>query len=247
MERWRSLVLGLGGVVAAAGCGDGGKSDGGTGGDIPGLVAYWSFNSQSDPGHDDSGLGNDQVNRGATWASSGKRGGAMSFDGAASYMESMNQVTIDTSQERTVSAWVRLNSTAQGRGLLDIYETKKSAACLYNHADALSDAGVFCFYNGGGGDGADTACTKPGTMQLASWYHLVGVVAGSSLTLYVNKSSADVQVDDNGGNLTTVTNRIVLGRHPWLGGLSYLDGLLDEVRIYNRALTQSEVDKLYDL
>jgi hypothetical protein len=178
-------------------------------------------------------------------------GGAMRLDGVNDYMQTLETLTVDTGQPRTVAAWVKLESTGVGRGVVALVNVPTPwtvfpmSAMLLNHADALSTVGVFAFYNGRPNP-ADVVTTNASTIALNTWYHLVGVVENNTVRLYVNGSQAGTTVYD--GNLppTTITAPVTLGRHwhtaAW--GWRYLHGLIDDVRIYDRALTEAEIQAL---
>ncbi|PIW91613.1 MAG: hypothetical protein COZ91_00770 [Candidatus Nealsonbacteria bacterium CG_4_8_14_3_um_filter_39_7] len=70
------------------------------------------------------------------------------------------------------------------------------------------------------------------------WYHIVGRWDGTDMRLFANGVDIGNPVSLTGSILTT-TNTLKIGKHYSLA--SYFNGLIDEVRIYNRALTAGEV------
>ena len=94
-----------------------------------GLVAYFPFNGNA---NDESGNGNHGTEYGGVSYENGVVGKAANFDGVDNYIETLNEVTVDTNEPRTVCAWVYLRSTGQGRGIVQLDEPGKSAASLYN-------------------------------------------------------------------------------------------------------------------
>ena len=213
------------------------------------LVAYWSFDDQDNPGFDEIDNGSPLQSYGATWTSNGHIGGAMSFDGVNDYMETSTEFTVNTGEPRTVSAWVYLRSTGVGRGIVMLPDysypngqVTPLSASLINHSDSLSISGVFAFYNGP--LGADVAQSGANRIQLNRWYHLAGVVENNTVRLYVDGSTAGTIVDNPGNANATVTSKFLLGVHYFVGNWDYLNGLIDEVRIYNRALSQAEIECL---
>jgi len=74
-----------------------------------GLVGYWNFDQGSGTtASDSSGYNNHGTIYGASWTS-GKVGGALSFDGLDDYVDCGNSETLDPTQEATVEAWVNFN------------------------------------------------------------------------------------------------------------------------------------------
>ena len=78
------------------------------------------------------------------------------------------------------------------------------------------------------------------------WHHVVGVYDGITAKIYVDKVL--VGSTSKSGNLQTNTNRVNIGRNPIgdaVNGERYWNGKLDEVMIWNRALSSSEISSLY--
>ena len=85
------------------------------------------------------------------------------------------------------------------------------------------------------------------TLSTGTWYHLVCSISGTSCTLYLNgNSQGSVTVN----SLTsTIFNNFQIGLLPTAAGFPsglYYDGKLDELAIFNRALTSTEVSDIYD-
>ena len=79
------------------------------------------------------------------------------------------------------------------------------------------------------------------TLSNATWYHLATVHDGTSATLYLNGSSLGTQTVNAVGS--TSGNTFNIGRYST--GSYYWNGYLDEVALFNRALTSSEVSNIY--
>jgi hypothetical protein len=86
--------------------------------------------------------------------------------------------------------------------------------------------------------------TNGPVLSTGVWYHLVGVFDGSSVKIYVNGILGD-SIPASG---TTNTNpsSINIGRRELSGHQSWINGLIDDVLIYNRALSEAEIKALYD-
>lgn len=216
-----------------------------------GLIAYWSFDNESDPTHDDSGAGNDLINYGAEWTSDGIGGGAMSFIGSNSYMESSNSLSFDMTEDRTFCAWAKLNSIDTGRGIVMVASSytddpDPTAGMLLNHSHDLGLAGVFAFYSVGENRTGDIILNNGNTIDLDNWYHLCAVVDDNVSELYINGSSGNTFTNRDEPTTGTVIGKALLGRHFYNVQWKYLDGLIDEVRIYDRALSEYDVQNLYE-
>lgn len=212
-----------------------------------GLVGYWSFDNSSNPGYDDSNNGRNGVVHGATWATGPFGGGALYFDGVDDNVEithhdSLNAGTGDIS----VAALV----------MSDDPDSLTRIVAKFQHSSTLHmDIGYYLMaplgpsaFLFGVGDGTSTCRVSSNTTNAEAkgqLYHLVGVrnTTASTVNLYVNgvlhDSVADTTLD------TTNTTSLIIGSHPPCHAVEYFNGMIDEVRIYNRALSDSEIQDLY--
>jgi len=201
-----------------------------------GLVGYWSFDDWADPGRDDSGNGNDGTVHGATWTT-GKFGGALSFDGVDNYVSVSDDAALDITGNITVSAWVYLTrgglyqaivtkcvSSGARNNPFDFRTTWHAKPDLaFVRADAVAHERVY------------------GTVALAmgQWHHVSVRVENNIPDFYVNGYITGKYADTTFTRTPTGNaNPLLIGRRD--DGL-YFNGLIDEVRIYNRALSGSEI------
>ncbi len=204
-----------------------------------GLVAAYGFNENSGTVvNDNSGNGNNgTLTNGPSWSASGKYGSAISFDGTNDYINVSDANSLDLTNRMTVEAWVYATN-------LTGYKT---AICKENGSSNLAYALSPNNSTSGSSNqrpntririGSSTS-TVTGTNKLSAntWTHLASTYDGSVLRLYVNgvlASSTNVT-----GNISVTTNPLRIGGSTALS--QYFMGMIDEVRIYNRALSQSEI------
>jgi hypothetical protein len=198
-----------------------------------GLVAAYAFNENSGTTAADlSGNSNTGSVSGATWSAQGKFGNALSFDGGSNVVNVNDSSSLWLSNGMTLEAWVYpVNALA---GWKSILRKEGDAFFLY----ASSDQGNVPAVGGKFGSVAGYQIAF-GTSPLPSntWTHLAATYDGSVLRLFVNGSQ--VSSLTVGGPIRNDALPLRIGNSTYPG--ECLPGTIDEVRIYGRALTQSEI------
>jgi hypothetical protein len=201
-----------------------------------GLVGYWSFDDWANAGRDDSGNGHDGTVYGATWAA-GKFGGALSFDGADDYVSVPDDAALDVLGDITISAWIYFTRGGSYQAIVtrcvgsgarnnpfDFRTTWHAKPDLaFVRADATAHERVY------------------GTAALAigQWHHVSVRVENNIPDFYVDGLITGKYADTTFTRTPTGSaNPLLIGRRD--DGL-YFNGLIDEVRIYSRALSGSEI------
>ena len=198
-----------------------------------GLVGYWSFDEgTSTIATDFSGTGNHATTtNGPAWVN-GKRGKALLFDGSNTYVSAPSSASLHPTSAVTVSAWVRANTWANDRRIVATGDTVTGYELLSNGRSLLS------WY-------VENVTEIDGPLpSTGEWHHIVGSYTGSTNTLYIDGVVAAFEGASGGINPTT--NNLFIGASSADGpSTDHFDGLIDEVRIYNRGLSATEVAKLY--
>ena len=179
---------------------------------------------------DSSGNGNTGTVSGATWTAAGKYGSALSFNGSSARVNIPNSVSLQLSGGMTLEAWVDPTSvTSAWRDVL-----YKGNDNYYLEATS-SPGGV----PGGGGivGGGYGEVYGPTKLTANSWAYLSLTYDGTALRLYVNGSL--VSTTAKTGTLATSTNQLQIGGDSLYG--QYFNGLIDEVRVYNTALSAGQI------
>ncbi len=212
-----------------------------------GLVAYYSFDNEADLGHDDSGNSNDGISNGATWIADGT-GGIVSFDGIDDYIEVSNSEPFKTDQF-SVCAFVKSNSPIPDGGGRYVFEVGwpgggyGNGHGMYINNNYNNTNGLTAFYYTAVGSQANLLSSGDGSYQELK--HYCYQFDGSKVQIYVNgvkkseQSASLIRYSDNSNYF-----KIIIGRSANLG--NGMHGLIDNLRIYNRALTKSEIQKLYE-
>jgi fibronectin type 3 domain-containing protein len=197
-----------------------------------GLVLAYSFNAGSGTTVSDaSGNGNTGTINGATWSTQGRFGGALSFNGLNNTVVIPSSASLNVSAAMTLEAWIM--PTAAQSGWRTVMQREVDAYFL----NASNDSGAL-FPAGGGTIGGPVSWVSGGTPSpVNAWTHLALTYDGTTLRLYVNGTLAAGQ--NVSGAIQTNSNALRIGGNVPYG--EFFQGLIDEVRVYNRALSQSEV------
>ena len=206
----------------------------------PGQTGAWKFDETSGTLAADSvGSANATLTAGATFTV-GHSGNALHLAAAGQYAATAGPVAA-TSGAYTVSAWVRLASTS---GIQTAVSQDGSAVSGF-YLQLIN--GQFAFtVMGADSTSAGYVRATGGTTPVANtWYHLVGVrdAAAGSVSLYINGSPNATQT------LTanwSAAGPLAFGRARWnSGNADPWSGDIDQARVWNRALTSTEVASLY--
>jgi len=212
-----------------------------------GLVGYWSFEDGSGTKAEDfspSSTNTGTLTNGPAWVD-GKIGKALSFDGTDDYVSSGDVLNMGISNF-SISAWVKSTSTTSGSNNGIVY--KRGTAYQYSQGYRLNmPNGVFNFHIADGTNYISLSSTTAGKND-GGWHHVVGVAErGVILKLYIDGVLDGTAVETTVGNIDSSGTNFAIGALNTAGTSFYhpFNGLIDDVRIYNRALSASEIAGLY--
>ncbi|MCX6902525.1 MAG: hypothetical protein NTW03_03425, partial [Verrucomicrobia bacterium] len=207
-----------------------------------GLVSWW-------PGDRDAGdLAGTNSGRLINTASlaPGLVGNAFSFDGSSAVVDLGNSPSLHVSAgDFTAAAWITFNQLSGDQSILDKMTTCAAPNCdgwrLFKQQD-----GAFWFCLGGGSSNGCDA-NGPNTLRSATlpqagvWYHVAAVKSASSFSIYVNGVAE--QTKPLPAFTDTDTVDLLLGANGTDG--AYLNGMMDEVLLFHRALASNEIAALF--
>jgi hypothetical protein len=201
----------------------------------PGLVASYGFDEGTGGTVGDaSGHGNGGDKGGATWVPIGRMGGALSFDGIDDMISVPDSPTLDVTTGVTFSAWLRPDALGSAWRTL-IFKQRDGGNLVYG---GYANTGLAAVPNGELTIGSTVVPVK-GTSKVpdGEWTHLATTYDGAQLRLYVN--GTQVASVPRTGLIATSSGALHVGGNETWG--EYFDGLIDEVRIYDRALPVDEI------
>jgi len=207
-----------------------------------GLVLGMNFNTENNVGTagsetvlDSSTYNNHGTNNGATHDPDGgfNGGGAFSFDGTNDYID-LGTNLIDWSNNWTISLWI--NPTGTGDAGQDVFESLDGNNGVRIQYDDITNGRIECFV----GNGATTIRPSSTDITPNEWTEVVLNYDGTNSKLYMNGELKDTDAVV-ATNQTGVTQ---LGRF-FTGTAEHYSGLIDNVKIYNRALSADEIKAQY--
>jgi hypothetical protein len=216
------------------------------------LIAHWSFDEGAGTIAYDSAGNNDGTIYGATWTT-GQIGGALDFDGSNDLVEvpdSLSMRNIDGSAaEYSICLWVNTTQTGAAiwdqtaifdrRATLTLSGKREWVAHIFLNED---NAIAFLIHIG---DGTPFILNDDMAINDGAWHHVVATRKNTEyVKIYVDgneRQSGAPSISTSTTEITTIGMR--RSNNNYYKG--YLDGAIDDVCIYNRALSAEEVEELY--
>jgi hypothetical protein len=215
------------------------------GSDLPeGAVAYWAFDEGSGTIATDSifEANNGTIINGATWVSPGVSGNALSFDGINDYISVPHSSLVEPTN-LTIEAWINIPVIPGGTDPRRWIVNKNTHESTQGHyALMINGSRVGAYLNIGGGSGnVFSAWSDTGAITANTWYHLAMTYDSSILKVYLN-GALIAQTIINRTRVSGTTS-LDIGRRQ--DGFNYTNAFIDEIVIYNRALTAEEIAAQY--
>ena len=242
-----SLMLTLGFVFMYAGESHAALKDG--------LVAYYSFNDGT--AKDNSGNGNNGVFLGAPKSVAGKVGKCLDFNGKTDGIDVADSTKVQMPDALTVGAWINVRAVdaAVGDHGGIVWKGEKIGwGFEYNYRIAVTTTGLTW--------GTCTAATEDYfatdlDVSMGSWIYVCMTVDGTTAIGYVSKDGTTLEIPASGQNNPKQSTKpyVVWAGQPLrigysqgyngdLADIRHFDGLIDEVVLYNRALSEAEIKDL---
>jgi hypothetical protein len=205
-----------------------------------GLIAWWGFNGST---NDDSGNNNNGTNNGAVLTTDrfGNTNSAYSFDGSSSYLSIPTSASLESPTTRlTMSAWINLSGySLVGQAFGPILTKSNSSANAFMYRFTVDINGI-SFYAGINNWSSNTGAAY--NFSLNQWYLLTAVLDSFTSYLYLNDSLIATNVFTT--SITSDGLPLEIGRDD-PGSTEVFNGKIDDIGIWNVALTPQEVSNLY--
>jgi hypothetical protein len=204
-----------------------------------GLVGHWTFDELNGTmAYDYSSNGNHGVVDGATWVTGRIGVGALNFDGVSNLVKVPHSASLVFTDQLTIAAWIYLASTDGNQDALQKYglalcEIRADKTGIISNILKINDVWTAFVYDDNSAD------------FLNQWRHLALTYNGAQVVNYL-----DGQEDKSFAQTGQITipsegeSDLSIGSNaPWND--CYFNGLIDDVRLYNRALDEYEIQNLF--
>ena len=203
------------------------------------AVAHWHFDEgEGTVAHDVDGqhngtLGDGDTNKTPTWSTEG--GSSLLFDGTNDLIKALDSDALDlVGNTLTISCWVKRSSATSG------YLVKK--------ADTSNGYGLWITSTGAVQfdvllNGTTKTVTGTTTIPLNTWKHVAARYDGSELRVFIDGAKETASTAST-ASLTATTEALWLGYYDATN--HHLNGYLDDVSIYDTALSDAEITNLSD-
>ncbi|MFH0845891.1 MAG: LamG domain-containing protein [Patescibacteria group bacterium] len=206
-----------------------------------GLVGHWTldeadYNSSTERVTDKTPYENHGTNNGAipTVGKNGESGGAMSFYGN-DYIQIADSNVLDNTSELTISLWIYLASAPAGYATHPIRKWGGTTDANYVMYIFGSNRTLQFYANRGGVWGG---ISSGYVLPLNAWHHITLV--------YTSTIGGQLYVDGVPYGGLGTSGVLATNSSPFYIGEADFDGKIDDVRIYNRALSSTEITQLYE-
>jgi len=221
-----------------------------------GLVGHWTMddNAANTTVLDSSGRSNHGTARRNTSALStlGKIGSALTFNGSSDYINCGNASSLDITSSISVSAWVRFNSLPNYQTIVTKRGTEpdKTANYAFRTGTAPNQNQLEFYYH----DGIvwHIYTTSKANLLTGQWYHVIVTYtfgSGAGIKFYLDNNLLSGRWTMGNGNspVRINTKPVTIGGLTSGAGVSgeRLHGAIDDVMIFNRALSEAEIKELY--
>jgi hypothetical protein len=203
----------------------------------PDPIGWWKFDAGSGTTAADSSVNGNTgtLVNGPTWVTGRVGSFAVNFDGVNDYVDAGGSSVFNLTSAYTWSMWVKSPSAPSSAGGPVFVDgtTSDSWGFNWNHPNSAFRQAASQRLS----DGSYVSAKLTSTLSANTWYLITATWNGSTLTVYLNGSP---QASASAPSVKTFSGSFRIGNN----GTSFFTGTIDEVRVYNRALSAQEVATL---
>ena len=203
-----------------------------------GLVGYWPFCGNA---NDASGNGNNGTVNGATLTTDrfGNTNKAYNFDGVDDFININNSNSLNPTSQITISAWVNTSAYNSSNASMVVNKGWDQGP---GHYDLL----VFSSNNKSRFViGNNIFVESSSTVNINQWTLITASIDSLTMKIYVNGILENTVTQNNNNSFGTNTDPLYIGKHDYLNHPYFFNGIIDDIGIWNRALSPQEIQQLY--
>lgn len=208
-----------------------------------GPVGDWKFNEASGTNANDaSGNANTGIVSGAVW-SAGYRNNGLLFDGINDYVDAGKKSNLQFGKgDFTAAAWIKTNTVSSHRLIFwngDVGNDKPQWWVK------LEENNISFAVDGVSNPAVNYVKTDNGPIKVGVWHHVAVTRKGAVIKLYIDGVERKSVICSNVPDVTSTSNGLTIGKDK-NGTTRYWNGMIDEVLIYDRALSAGEILDIYN-
>ena len=206
-----------------------------------GLVAFYPFNGDAD---DESGNTNHGAVNGAALTTDrfGAANSAYEFDGIDDFIVIPNHSTFNVADNMTISAWIKSSNTSGPRVILSKWNDNAGDHSFIFKDDNTSDKLRIQLSKQTNSDLADLIGTT--SIPIGNWIFVAATLSENTVKLYIN-GNLDATILATGSIRQSITDLLIGAVYTGGGITENFSGSLDDIKIYNKGLTQEEIKNEY--
>ena len=201
------------------------------------LVSQYKFETG---GNDETFTNNGELKGNAAIVSGGVIGKALKLDGDGDYFEVADSASLDINKAITLSAWINPSKIEGWKRI--VAKSHSSNEAPYTMYGLMFDNNKHLRMEIAS-KGVQKKVNGVTEIPLNSWTHVAGVYDGGVMTIYVN-GYLDNYIYNPSGVIDTNNIPLSIGSSNY--GSDYFSGMIDEIRIYNKAFGASDIRQIYE-
>ena len=212
-----------------------------------GLIAHYSFNGHANDISSNNCHG--QVH-GATLTTNrfGNSNSAYFFDGIYDFIHCGSILDVSSQDTISISAWIYPQQISKNNVFSGLGFGKKKIGTLQLRVRTNADT-RFQAHHASAREKDSTSIKGDTTFKYNKWYHLVAIYSDKNVELYIDGIAQSFKGGHDRPHLSTIPQNSIFRIGLSFAGRDvpkFFHGKIDEVRVYNRGLTEEEIDSLYN-
>ncbi len=207
-----------------------------------GLIGWWKFDESSGTSAIDSSTGgNTGTLQNNPTRVAGKLGNALTFVGTSLQYVDLG-TAISPGSQATFAFWIKTTSTTANERVFGKETSDYDTPFVFWKPPGGNAYNFFTSKSAGGNAYADVSISATG-INNGAWHHIVATVSSTTITTYLDNVQKNTGAWTHGIKASSENTFVGWSAYP---STTYFNGTLDEVRIYDRALSAEDVAQLYE-